>query len=143
MGPGLELKSKEDCWIVMTRLCVHSSVSAGRPGVLLLAEPVNRRELDAGGEGGVGVSESGSRHLIFDDLRTIMMPASFPLPTSLLTSLLANSTQNHTEKGILGNITPNRTIQHHIYSTSQSSLQIGKNDYLLEQRMKRIKREQL
>lgn len=90
-----------------------------------------------------GMSESGSRHLIFDDLRTIMMPASFPLPTSLLTSLLANSTQNHTEKGILGNITPNRTIQHHIYSTSQSSLQIGKNDYLLEQRMKRIKREQL
>ena len=36
------------------------------------------------------------------DLEPIMVPASFLLPESLTTSLLANSTQNHTEKRILG-----------------------------------------
>lgn len=40
------------------------------------------------------------------DLEAIMVPASFLLPESLTTSLLADSTQNHTEKIILGNTIP-------------------------------------
>lgn len=87
-------------------------------GVLLLAES------QAGGRAGCRVGESGAHwnllahlgwllsSLPIVDLEPIMVPASFQLPESLTTLLLANSTQNHTEKRILGNIIPSRTIQH-------------------------------
>ena len=81
-------------------------------GVLLFAES------QAGGRAGCRVGESRVHWSLLAHLgwllsslpivalEAIMVPASFLLPESLTTSLLADSTQNHTEKRILGNTIP-------------------------------------
>ena len=55
-------------------------------------------------------------------LEAIMVPASFLLPESLTTSLLADSTLNHTEKRILGKVAETwslyqtgKDLMYHVY----------------------------
>ena len=113
----LELKSREESEIFMTHLCVFTA-SAGWPGGAALGRVPGRREswMQSRGEWGHWSPLAHLGWLLpslrIVDLEPIMVPASFLLPESLTTSLLANSTQNHIEKRILGNTIPSRTIQH-------------------------------